>query len=233
MYIFSRVSIVVMAVGLALGGCSADRSSEADGSSSASSATWRSNNSMGGAWYDADGNRMDSSAYRSDTNANRPVGVASGMSSNVQGNEYQANPGGYRLDANGNRVDQYGNRIDSKENRLDSSGNQVGSSDAAQYNSNARSGTKHGGDSDMERGWNNPTMIRESDLPATVRSSFQRLSQDNALTETGRTTWNGKTGYCAKTTINGMTYKMATDAEGNLLWMKRADMADKDRRTGN
>ncbi len=73
--------------------------------------------------------------------------------------------------------------------------------------------------------WNDHgmTMVREADLPQPARSAFMREANGNAITETGWTTTNGKTCYCAKTTKNGVTYKMMSDADGNMLGTKRME----------
>ncbi len=81
---------------------------------------------------------------------------------------------------------------------------------------------------DQGRGDNNWTdrdvvMIRDTELPAPVRTTFERESHGYVLADTGRNTWNGKTCYTTKYRKDGATYRLVSDADGNLLAMKRID----------
>ena len=68
------------------------------------------------------------------------------------------------------------------------------------------------------------TGMNESDLPSSVRSSMQRHAGNGQLTQVGRTTWNAQTYYAAQATMNGQQYRIVTDANGNLVMMKRVSM---------
>lgn len=76
-----------------------------------------------------------------------------------------------------------------------------------------------------DRTWNDSdvVMVNESAMPSPVRTSFSREGAGTTLSETGHGMWDGKQAYCAKFMKNGHPYKMITDADGNLLAMRRLD----------
>lgn len=67
------------------------------------------------------------------------------------------------------------------------------------------------------------TAVQASELPQPVLTTFQRQSGGAELMETGWANHDGRKCYCGKTRKDGVTYKMISDADGNLIAIKRID----------
>jgi len=65
--------------------------------------------------------------------------------------------------------------------------------------------------------------MNESELPTAVKSGLTREADGATLSNTGRTTWNGQQAYTARMTKQGRTYQVITDANGDVLAMRRLD----------
>jgi hypothetical protein len=80
-------------------------------------------------------------------------------------------------------------------------------------------------DQDFANKWRDQdvTIVQTSELPQPVLTTFQRQSGGAELTETGWANHDGRKCYCSKIRKDGVTYKMISDADGNLLAMKRID----------
>lgn len=111
-----------------------------------------------------------------------------------------------------------------KNNRTDkSTWNNNNNSNSSNYSQDDRRAWRD--DRNWQQKWDDKdvTMVQDSDLPSPVRSTFNRESGGAQMMQTGRVMHDGKTCYCTKVQKNGMTYKMVSDADGNLIAMKRVD----------
>ncbi len=159
--------------------------------------TDRSGESQEGVRFDANGNKIYDSSVR---------------------NTGTSNPG---YNANGDMTRNWDNRNTNNANGW--SNDQRGSANDSRNMQDGRHGMWN--DQKTWDSWNdrNVTSMQSSDLPQPVLATFQRQSGGAELMETGWANHDGKKCYCVKSRKDGAMYKMISDADGNLIAMKRID----------
>lgn len=145
--------------------------------------------------FDANGNKMYDASVRNTGSGNYAYNANGDMARNRDGN---------------NRGNAWSN-------------DQRNTSSDSRYTQDDRHAMRN--DEKIWENWNdrNVTTMQTTDLPQPVLATFQRHCGGADLMGTGWANYEGKRCYCAKTRKDGMTYEMISDADGNLIGMKRID----------
>ena len=128
---------------------------------------------------------------------------------------------GIRFDQNGNKT--YDPTI-GNHSRAGYADGDRGGYPGNQYG-NDRNSRESQRESRADHPWNDRdvVMVSESELPAAARTCMFREAGGTTLSETGHGMWDGKPAYCCKMMKNGHPCRCITDADGNLITMRRLD----------
>jgi len=223
---FVKCSMLCLAAACALAGCESDRY---DHDRDRADNRYRNDQDRSNQYqnqYDRDRSNDPYSgrSYEDSGNMNRDYSNRYGNSGRYD-NDYSRRPNDY----------QNGQGNYSNSGRCDSQGRFIGTD-----NSRGRFEDDHGGygqgpmtrddhwagEGDRSERWSAQpgTTINESELPSGVRTTMQKYAAGNNLSNYTKKTWNGKTVYESQVVMNGKTYKVCTDSDGELISMKRTDM---------
>ena len=205
----TSTALIVLVVGTSLTGCNDSMSTMGD----------RNGMSQEAVRFDQNGNKMYDPSVRNTRSEDMGRGSSDAMARSWDGGTSRDawNTGSNNRPTNDQRAWNDGSRQGNWSN------DQRNNQNDNRYTQDDRRSMRN--DEQVWQNWNdsNVTTVRQSELPGPVLTTFQRRANGTELMETGWATHDGKKCYCSKAKKDGVTYKMISDADGNLIAMKRID----------